>query len=86
MDRQEVIAHIEVALSEVVDHEVSGLSEETRLFEDLQLDSTSILELLMSLEDTVGLEIDPEELDISDFASVGSMTDYVFAHRTAIAS
>lgn len=77
MDRQEIVKHIETALSEVLEREISGVAPETRLFDDLHLDSTSVLELLMSLEDTVGLEIDPEQIDINDFASVGTLTEYV---------
>ena len=36
----------------------------TSLFDELHLDSTSVLELLMTLEDRIdGLEIDPDELE-----------------------
>jgi len=77
MDRQSVVAAVGSALSEVLEREVAGLTEETRLFDDMHLDSTSILELLMTLEDSVGFSIDPESLDMDDFASVGTLTDYL---------
>jgi acyl carrier protein len=79
MDRKEIIASIESALSEVLKREISGIPEDTRLFEDLQLDSTAVLELLMALEDNVGFEVDPESLDMDDFKTLGTLADYVSA-------
>ncbi|GAA2786239.1 acyl carrier protein [Saccharopolyspora taberi] len=81
MEKHEVVAAVETALTEVLEREVSGLSAEDRLFEDLHLDSTSVLELLMALEDGIGVEIDPETLDMDDFQSVGTLTDYLLARR-----
>jgi acyl carrier protein len=77
VDRSETIAVIEKCLTEVLKHEVTGLREDLRLFDDLHLDSTSVLELLMVLEDAVGLEIDPENLDMDDFRTVGTLADFV---------
>lgn len=79
MNRTEIITHLRIALSEVLGREVTDLSTESRLFEDLALDSTSVIELLMSLEDTIGLEIDPDELGPEVFRTVGSLTDYIEA-------
>jgi acyl carrier protein len=79
MDRKEIVAQIEAALSEVLERDISGLTEDVRLFEDLHLDSTAILELLMALEDNLGIEVDPESLDMDDFRTVGSLADYVAA-------
>jgi acyl carrier protein len=76
-DRADIIAKIEAALSEVLMRDISGLSESTRLFEDLQLDSTAVLELLMALEDNIGFEVDPDNLDMADFKTLGTLADYV---------
>lgn len=83
MDRPKLVAAIETALSEVLEREVSGLTEEIRLFEDMHLDSTSILELLMALEDIVGISVDPETLDMDDFKSVGTLANYLDAQQAA---
>jgi acyl carrier protein len=79
MNRTEIIEHVKVTLSVVLNTEVAELSEESRLFEDLALDSTSVIELLMALEDTIGLEIDPDELEPETFRTVGSLADYIEA-------
>ena len=82
MDRPKLVAAIETALTEVLEREVSGLTENTRLFDDLHLDSTSVLELLMALEDIVGISVDPETLDMDDFRSVGTLAGYLDAQQT----
>jgi acyl carrier protein len=82
MDRSEVVAAVETALSEVLEREVTGLTEDTRLFEDIHLDSTSVLEMLMTLEDAIGIEVDPETLDMDDFKSVGTLADYLESRGT----
>lgn len=77
MERSEIIAVVESAIAEVRKEELSGLTEETRLLEDLHLDSTSILELLMALEDALDIEIDAQSLSMEDFATVGTLANYV---------
>ncbi|QTZ94644.1 acyl carrier protein [Streptomyces auratus] len=79
MERSSVISAVEKSLSAVLERPVTGLTEELRLFEDLHLDSTSVLELLMELEDATEISVDPEDLDMDDFKSVGSLTDYVLS-------
>ncbi|MFC9848842.1 phosphopantetheine-binding protein [Streptomyces sp. NPDC060223] len=76
-DRQEVISAIEKALSEVLEQEVTELTEDTRLFDDLRLDSSSVLELLLLVEDFVDVAVDPETLDIDHLRTVRSFADYV---------
>jgi acyl carrier protein len=77
MNRSETIDHVRIALSTVLGREIPDLTEESRLFEDLALDSTSVIELLMSLEDTIDLQIDPDDLEPDVFRTVGSLTDYI---------
>lgn len=79
MDRQTIVARITEALSEVLKRDVSGATEETRLIEDLQMDSTTVLELLMAVEDTLGFEVDPENLQMDDFQTVGTLADHIGA-------
>ncbi|WP_327322116.1 acyl carrier protein [Streptomyces sp. NBC_01210] len=64
------------ALAEMRNREADSITADTRLFDDLGFDSTSILELLMKLEDELGFEFDPETLEPSDFATVRSLADY----------
>ena len=85
MDRTTIAEHVTKSLSEVLRRDLTDLSEDTRLFEDLHLDSTAILELLMALEDNVGIEVDPESLDMDDFRTVGTLLDYLSRATTVAA-
>jgi acyl carrier protein len=77
VNRSEIIAAISVSIAEVLREEPPGLAEDTRLFDDLHLDSTSVLELLMAVEDSMSIEIDPESLDMENFRTVGTLADYL---------
>ena len=74
--RDAVVAAIGSALGDVLDGELPAITEHTRLF-DLGLDSTSVLELLLALEDALGTEFDNEDLRMSDFETVGTLADHV---------
>jgi acyl carrier protein len=78
MDRNIILEKIGLSLTEVLKRDVSG-AEDTRLVEDLQMDSTSVLELLMALEDNLGFEVDPESLKMDDFKTIATLADYVGA-------
>jgi acyl carrier protein len=75
MDRTEITEHVRIALASVLNREIPALTEQLRLFEDLALDSTSVIELLMGLEDTIDLQIDPDELEPEVFRTVGTLVD-----------
>ncbi|TLQ46306.1 acyl carrier protein [Streptomyces marianii] len=77
MKRTDIVEQIRVALGSALGREIAELPENTSLFEDLAVDSSSVLDLLLTLEDSVGLEIDPEELEAEIFETVGTLSDYV---------
>jgi acyl carrier protein len=77
MNREQTVSAIGSALAEVLHHELPELTEETRLFEDLHLDSTGVLELLMAIEENVGIEVDPDSLGMDNFNTVGTLADYI---------
>ncbi|MFH9723840.1 acyl carrier protein [Streptomyces sp. NPDC017254] len=79
MSRQEVLLTIEKAISEVLERPVTGLTEETALFDELQLDSLAVLGMLMTVEEATGISIDPEKLDIDHLRTMRSFADYVEA-------
>jgi acyl carrier protein len=83
IDRTEVRNGLNKALAEVLKGEVPELTDDLRLFGDLALDSTSVIELLMALEDSLGLLIDPDELTAAAFETVGSLTSYLLECLTA---
>jgi acyl carrier protein len=72
-------AHTRVVgtLSELIRRDVGALSADKRIVDDLGLDSTNILELLMKLEDEFGVEFDPDTFEPRHFETIGTLTEYV---------
>jgi acyl carrier protein len=85
MDYNEIVSATKVALSDVLGHPVDLMTEDSRLIEDLHLDSTTGMELLMAMEESVGLVVDPDGLDMDDFKTVGTFASYV-ARQTGAAA
>lgn len=81
MQRNDVVTALKSALSEALEQEITELDGGVRLFDDLHLDSTSMLEVLMSLEDSIGLEVSPEDLEMEAFESVDTLTDFILSTR-----
>ncbi|MHA4819233.1 acyl carrier protein [Streptomyces aculeolatus] len=68
-----VIKSLEVVLRK----DLGEATAQTKLFEELGLDSTSVLELLMTLEDDHGIEIDPETLEPEHLETVGAVCAFI---------
>jgi acyl carrier protein len=83
MNDHEILTAITVALGEVLQRDLDGVTEDTRLFDDLNLDSTTIIELLMALEDALGILVDPDTLEPEHFTTIGSLAEYVRAAQPA---
>jgi acyl carrier protein len=75
--REQVAETICLLLPEVLKREVTGTSADTALMEALGLTSTTGLELVLRIEESLELEISVEDLDRGDFETVGSLADYV---------
>jgi acyl carrier protein len=78
--RRRVVASIGTLLPKVLKRDVPDPPEDTRLFDELGLSSASTLELLLELEEDLDIQIDVEEIDQTDLASVGTLADFVSAH------
>ncbi len=65
------------ALAEVLNREIPHLADDTRLLGDLGLDSTGVIELLVALEDSLGVQFDPDHLTIEIFETFATLVSYV---------
>jgi acyl carrier protein len=79
MTRTDVLTSISIAISEVLHRELGDLTEDVRLFDDLNLDSTTVIELLMAIEDVLEITVDPDTLEPEHFTTVGALADYVIS-------
>ena len=55
------------------------ITEETSFKDDLDADSLDLFEMVMSLEDTCGVEIPTEDLET--MVTVGDVAEYLEQHR-----
>lgn len=76
LDHEAVVAAVTKALEETLGRDLPDLTESTRLFDDLAIDSTGVLGVLIALEDSLDIEIDPDSITEEHFATVGGLTDY----------
>jgi acyl carrier protein len=75
--RDDVVRAVVTALVDAVGHELPDVDESTRLFDDLGVDSTSVLGLLMNLEDSLDIEVDTDLLEQRHLESVAALTDFL---------
>lgn len=75
--REEVVEKICGLLPRVLKREVTEASEHSTLMEDLGMSSTTALELVLELEESLEREISVEDLGREDFDTVGSLANYV---------
>ena len=80
--REQLTGSIGSVLGRVLKTELPDLTENVRLMEDLNLDSTSVLELLLEIEDELGVQIDVEGIEQRDFATLGTLADLVTRQAT----
>jgi acyl carrier protein len=79
--RARILDSVGELLARVLGREVQAVSESTPLRADMT--SATILELLLELEDALGVRVDVEDLDEDDTATLGALADFVVAHSQA---
>lgn len=62
-------------VAEQLDAEVSEITTETSMMNDLEADSLDAVEIIMALEDEFGIEI-PDE-DAEGFKNIGDIVTYI---------
>jgi acyl carrier protein len=78
--RQRVLDSINAVLPHILRGETPAITESTRLMEDLDLSSTSTLELMLEMEEDMEVQIDVEDIEQKDLASIGALADFIAGH------
>lgn len=73
-NREEIQSQITTVMSELFELDASNITLESRLYEDLDIDSIDAVDLMVELKKLTGKKIKPE-----DFKSVRSLGDIVDA-------
>ena len=74
-----VLDQIKEILKDTMDIDVSKITLDAKLKEDLELDSLDSVELIMSAEEEFGIEI-PDE-DVMNFKTVNDIVNYIEEHK-----
>jgi len=74
MERPEIIAKLATIVRKVTKSEIE-IREETRLIEDLGVDSLDLLEIVMAVEDLFKIKITDQ--DFSHLATVSAAVSYI---------
>jgi len=82
-ERERYVDAVRKGLSEVLNKDVSEANEGVRLFDELGLDSSSALELLITIEEILDVQFDADELEMTHFETVGSLADFVTSDASA---
>jgi acyl carrier protein len=81
--RERIMESILVVLPKVLSLDTgaaAGLSRSTRPMDDLGMTSAVTMELILELEDALEIQIDIEEMEPADVASISALADYVEGH------
>jgi len=77
INKETVREALHQAVSKVLGEKVPPLEDKMSMFEELRMDSTTMLETMMELEDVLHFTVDPEDLDIEDFLTVDAYIQFL---------
>ena len=75
MERSEVLAVMRDKAVEMLEVEPDAVQEDKSFVEDLKVDSLSLVEYTMDLEDAFGIELPEDEL--TDLKTIGAFVDLI---------
>ncbi len=73
----------EQVISEFMDGQGDKLTDETRLVEEEIIDSLGIFLMLGFIKERFGIEVDPEDVTLENFASINAIVDLINGKRDA---
>jgi acyl carrier protein len=75
MERAEVLQVMRDKAVEMLEVEADAVQEDKSFVDDLEVDSLSLVEYTMELEDSLGVELPEEEL--TDLTTIGAFLDLI---------
>jgi acyl carrier protein len=78
MERNEILGQLRNVIVENLEVQVAAqLNETDRLYEDLNIDSIMVLQLMVYIEEVFDVSIPEEDVDPSVFQSLGSLISFI---------
>ncbi|MFL6145681.1 MAG: phosphopantetheine-binding protein [Labedaea sp.] len=82
--RARVVDRIGALLPQVLKRDLPEVPQDIRLFDELGLSSLKTLELLLAVEEELGIQVDVDEIDRTDLVSIGAFADFITQHATTV--
>ncbi|MEK3877877.1 phosphopantetheine-binding protein [Paenibacillus sp. FSL H8-0122] len=80
MDKIQTVSQLRQLMSEQLELSLPDvIKEEDRLYEDLNVDSIMVLQLVVYIEEVFNVTVPEEEMDPAVFQTVGSLVDFIHA-------
>ncbi|NQX47697.1 acyl carrier protein [Paenibacillus tritici] len=80
MDKEQTVSQLRQLMSEQLELSLPDvIKEEDRLYEDLNVDSIMVLQLVVYIEEVFNVTVPEEEMDPAVFQTVGSLVDFIHA-------
>jgi acyl carrier protein len=85
--RSEIIAKLKELVIEVTQLKIApeAVSDTANLFNDCGLDSTSVVDLVVGLEQNFDISVDDDELDVKLFQDLSKLAEFVEAKQELVA-
>lgn len=80
-DTNSVLEQVMELIQEIVPDLEMEITAETRLFEDLEFDSISTMQLLVAAEERFGFDSEDSEESLQAFETVGAFVEFVGKYR-----
>lgn len=77
MDKVEILERIKDAVSRVTGISADDITPDSVLGEDLPADSLDLVEIIMSLEDNIGIDLNDDEVNAAK--TVDDLADLIFS-------
>lgn len=80
MDKEQTVSQLRQLMSEQLELSLPDvIKTEDRLYEDLNVDSIMVLQLVVCIEEAFHVTVPEEEMDPAVFQTVGSLVDFIHA-------
>jgi acyl carrier protein len=85
--RSEILAKLKELVIEVTQLKIApeAISDTANLFNDCGLDSTSVVDLVVGLEQNFDISVDDDELDVKLFQDLSKLAEFVEAKQEMVA-
>jgi len=84
MERAEILQVLRDKAVEMLEVDAAEVQEDKSFVDDLKVDSLSLVEYTMELEDTLGIELPEDEL--TDVATIGAFVDVIEVKLAGVTS